>query len=127
MNSSNATILVVDDDRHLVAFVTTILEAEGYIVYTAANGEEGLNRATQMRPSLILMDIRMPIMDGLTCRQLLKQCQETVEIPIIMMSADGAGAMVARTQGESAHFLHKPFDIDELLHRVRELAGSSTP
>lgn len=126
MNSLNATVLVVDDDRPLVAFITTVLEEEAYVVQTAFNGHDGLNRAIESPPDLILMDLRMPIMDGWTCYRLLKQHQDTANIPVIVISADEAETEVHSDLG-AEYFLRKPFDIDDLLSNLRKYLGLPIP
>ncbi len=126
MSHSNRTVLVVDDDRSLVQFTTTILEHEGYIVRTACNGQEALNRAIESLPDIILLDLRMPIMDGWTCYHLLKQREDTANIPIIVISADEVEEKVHSDLG-GAHFLPKPFDIDDLLNNIRTYLGLTVP
>ncbi|MBI4317180.1 MAG: response regulator [Chloroflexi bacterium] len=121
MISSNGRVLIVDDDRPLVVMITTILEDEGYAVQTAFNGEEGLNMAKESPPDLILMDLRMPIMDGWTCCRLLREREETQRIPVVVMSGDGAREAVQAELG-IRDFLKKPFEMDDLLLHVRKLA-----
>src|SRR3989304_3513652 len=107
--------LVADDDEFVVAFVSTILEGEGYIVETACNGQEALGRATESRPDVVLLDLGMPVMDGWTCCRLLKQRKKTAEIPVIVMSGDAAQAAV-RAELEVEYFLRKPFEMNDLLY-----------
>ncbi|MCL5958681.1 MAG: response regulator, partial [Chloroflexi bacterium] len=115
----NGRVLVVDDDRPLVTLITTVLEDEGYAVQTALNGEEGLNLAKKSPPNLILMDLRMPIMDGWTCCRLLREGEETERIPVIVMSGDGAREAIRAELGIE-DFLSKPFEIEELLRHVKK-------
>lgn len=119
MNHRGARVLVADDDLALVAFLTTLLEREGYTVQAAGNGQEALDLATESPSDLILLDLRMPVMDGWTCCRLLKQRSETVNIPVVVMSADGASE-AATADLRCEHFLHKPFDVDDLLSCVRD-------
>lgn len=121
MDSSNAKVLVIDDDRPLVALIATILQDHGCSVETAFNGEEGLNLARKSLPDLILMDLRMPTMDGWTCCRLLREREETREIPVIVMSADGARE-ATWAELEIAGFLSKPFELEELLLYVETFA-----
>lgn len=122
MDSSNARVLVIDDDRPLVALITTILQDHGCSVETAFNGEEGLNLARKSLPDLILMDLRMPTMDGWTCCRLLREREETRGIPVVVMSADGARE-ATWAELEIAGFLSKPFELEELLFYVETFAA----
>ena len=117
-------VLVVDDDQSIVTFLSAILEGEGYIVQTACNGQEALGCATESLPDLILLDLRMPLMDGWTCCRLLKQHEKTAGIPVIVMSADGVRAVV-HAELEVEHFLSKPFEMRDLLNCVREYSSSA--
>lgn len=118
MSISAARVLVVDDDRQLVDFIATILEEVGYDVQTAFNGQDGLNLAKASPPSLILMDLKMPIMDGWTCCRLLKGSQDTTSIPVIVMSADAEKAVV-QADLKIECFLQKPFAIEDLLSSIK--------
>lgn len=124
MGEPKGRVLVVDDDPSLVAFVTALLENEGYVVQTARNGEEALNQATESPPDLILLDLRMPVMDGWTCCRSLKQGWKTLKIPVILMSADREGAAVCADLG-AEEFLRKPFEAADLLSCVGRYAGSA--
>ncbi|TAK31062.1 MAG: response regulator [Chloroflexota bacterium] len=103
----------------MAAFVSNILEAEGYAVQTACNGQEALGCATVSPPDLILLDLRMPVMNGWTCCHLLKQHERTAEIPVIVMSGDPVQAAV-RAELEVEHFLRKPFEAGDLLTCVNQ-------
>ena len=113
-------VLVVDDDPDILEAVCDILEGEGYRVARARNGREALVRVDEERPLLILLDLMMPVMDGLAFAQALHRRDGDHEIPIVVISADGdpqkAAALGARG------FLAKPFDIDALLAEVASLA-----
>ncbi len=119
--SSNVTVLVVDDDRALVALITSTLQDEGYTVLTAFNGQQGLNLARKIPPNVILMDLRMPVMDGGTCCRLLRETEGTKRIPVILMSADGAREAI-QTELGIRDGLRKPFDLEELLRHVKNCA-----
>src|SRR3954452_4762151 len=119
MNSS-CTILVVDDDPRSLALLTGVLSGEGYSVRPADSGELALASIAAKLPELILLDIRMPGVDGFeVCRQ-LKQQEETRDIPIVFLSA--AGETEERVEGlrlGAVDFISKPFSRDELLARVQ--------
>jgi CheY-like chemotaxis protein len=85
--SSQKTILIVDDQPFFVTLQQNLLKRQGYRVVAAANGAEGLARAKQYKPDLILLDIEMPEMDGFTVCQKLKQDEELKHIPVIILTA----------------------------------------
>lgn len=109
-------VLVVDDDRDLVDLIASVLQDAGYLVQTAFNGKEGLDQVTDNPPDLVLLDLHMPVMDGLTFFRLLRQREEAETIPVVLMSADGTRAAPYFGTGR---FLSKPFDLDNLLSCVR--------
>jgi DNA-binding response OmpR family regulator len=120
MSEHQSTILVVDDEVKNVKLMEALLLPRGYRVITAAHGEEALQRVSQERPDLILLDVMMPIMDGFeTCKR-LKDDPETRLIPVVIMTA--LGQVEDRVKGIDAgadDFLTKPVHRDELLARIR--------
>ena len=113
-------ILVVDDDWSLRKSLQVRLEKEGYEVITAMDGEEGLERLTEM-PDLVLTDIDMPRLDGLGLLQRIKAEEAYRDIPVIMMTAHATGANeAAEGLGLGANdYVRKPFDWSELSARVQ--------
>jgi EAL domain-containing protein (putative c-di-GMP-specific phosphodiesterase class I)/CheY-like chemotaxis protein len=121
MRAEKIRILLVDDDRELTATVRGVLEAQGYDVLTANDGEEGLELAYTERPHLILLDLMMPGMDGYrVCREL--QFGYTKDIPIVILTAkrELPDMMEASRCGATA-FVTKPFRVDHLLQTVRNV------
>jgi DNA-binding response OmpR family regulator len=120
MSEHQATILVVDDEVKNVKLMEALLLPRGYRIITAAHGEEALQRVSQERPDLILLDVMMPILDGFeTCKR-LKDDPETCLIPVVIMTA--LGQVEDRVKGIEAgadDFLTKPVHRDELLARIR--------
>ncbi len=110
-------ILVVDDEVSIIRFVSARLRKEGYEIITASNGEEALLRAEEENPTLVLLDIMMPKMDGFeVCRRL----REWSEVPIIMLSAKGEESDKVKCLDLGADdYVTKPFGGEELLARVR--------
>jgi len=119
-------ILIVEDERKIASFIRKGLEAEGYTVDAAYDGEQGLALAEANDYDLILLDIMLPKLDGVTlCRELR---EEGKEIPILMLTAKDAVA--DRVQGLDSgadDYLTKPFAFDELLARVRALLRRGGP
>ena len=113
-------VLVVDDDPDILEAICDILEVEGYRVARARHGGEALARVEEERPALILLDLLMPVMDGLTFAQALRARPALGDVPIVVISADG-NRQRAEPVG-AAGYLAKPFDIDSLLAHVTRLA-----
>jgi len=117
-----AKILVVDDESHLIELVQMRLEANGYEVITANDGEEGLEKAKSEKPDLILLDVMMPKMDGYKACSLLKSDEQFRKIPIILFTGKAQDDFeeVGKKAGADA-FITKPFDPPDLLAKIEEL------
>jgi two-component system chemotaxis response regulator CheY len=114
-------VLVVDDDPDILDAICDILEVEHYRVARARNGLEALDRVEQERPAVILLDLMMPVMDGVTFAHALHARPQVADIPILVISADGNPARAASVGARG--YLAKPFDIDALLGHIIALAG----
>ena len=115
-------ILIIDDDTAINELIKINLELQGYETVQAFNGIEGFAKAKQEEPSLIVLDVMMPEVDGFTVAQRIRQCPETAEIPIIMLTA--LSQLDDKVNGFNIgvdDYLTKPFEIDELIVRVRAL------
>ena len=117
-------ILIVDDDAAVRDSLARTLRFEGYQVETAADGREALDAVRAAEPDALILDISMPVMDGLTaCRQLRS---DGVLVPVLMLTArDGIGDRVAGLDAGADDYLVKPFAIQELLARLRALLRRS--
>ncbi|MDB4968160.1 MAG: response regulator receiver modulated diguanylate cyclase [Myxococcales bacterium] len=113
-------ILVVDDDLELAAGVAEMLRGEqSYDVELAQNGAEGLDRARRHPPDLILLDVKMPVLDGFATAERLGEDPITADIPILFLSASERLLTQMRAlKLKTADFLAKPFDAEELLARI---------
>lgn len=117
-------ILVVDDDPDISVAVRMVLEAAGYQVETAADGEEGLERVRREVPDLVILDMLMPKMDGYGVVRALKEKPRWAAIPIVIFSAVGEEASRRRYELEAGlamdveDYVEKPVKPVELLHRV---------
>jgi two-component system, chemotaxis family, chemotaxis protein CheY len=109
-------VLVVDDDPDILDAVCDILESERYRVARARHGAEALERVREERPSVILLDLMMPVMDGVAFAQALRASDGDARIPIVVISADGNPQKAAAVGARG--FLAKPFDIEALLAQV---------
>ncbi len=117
-------ILIVDDEIDILKVVTFRLKKAGYEVLTAVNGKEALDSIRDKRPDLILLDLRLPIMDGYeVCRQ-VKTDETLKNIPIIFLTASQAERIKEKVKGYDAEdYLIKPFEPEELLEKVKKFIG----
>lgn len=124
MPSKRISILVVDDDARMLRMVQQILELEKYRVLTAVNGESALALFDEETPSLVLLDIMMPGMDGFTvCRRI----REFSQVPIIMVSAKHNDTeKVEGLDAGADDYITKPFSAPELAARVRAALRRTT-
>jgi two-component system alkaline phosphatase synthesis response regulator PhoP len=121
-----AKILLVDDDPDFVQATKVVLESQPYEVITALSGKEGLKRAREERPDLVLLDIIMPEVDGFQVCQQLKKDPQLAQIPVIMITSFSERYMetsLPMSQGltlEADDFVDKPVAPNELLIRVQK-------
>ena len=115
-------ILVVDDEQDILELIRHTLNKEGYEVHVAANGQQAVEKAKKIKPSLILMDVMMPVMDGMeACRQ-LKEDPETATLPIIFLTARSEEfAELAGFEAGADDYISKPIRSRVLLSRIRAI------
>jgi adenylate cyclase len=115
-------ILAVDDTPENLEILSVRLEANGYMVETAADGEEGLRRIRELTPDLILLDIMMPKLDGISVVRTIKQDPFLCSIPVILITAKSDSRdIVQGLEAGGDDYLTKPFDHAALLARVRSM------
>jgi DNA-binding response OmpR family regulator len=121
MAISKFKILVVDDEPEVVSLVHRRLEREGYLVSTALNGREGLIVAQKEKPNLILLDIIMPEVDGISMLRSLRMDKALGAIPVILLTArsDISSIDEGRKYGAEDYFI-KPIEWDQLLKFIRK-------
>jgi DNA-binding response OmpR family regulator len=121
---SKATILIVDDEADIVELTSMALNAYGYNVISACNGAEGAEKAMESMPDIILMDVMMPILDGIGATKKLKANEETKHIPILMLTAKAQESDIQQgiEAGADAYII-KPFDIAELIKKINSYLG----
>lgn len=115
-------VLVVDDEPYIQRSLTFVLRKEGFEVEVASDGEEGLAKARELRPKVIILDLMMPRMNGFnTCRQ-IKSEEGLKESRVIILTAKGQDIDRQAGLKEGAdEFLTKPFSPKEIVAKVREL------
>ena len=117
-------VLIVEDNAISMEFLCELVEAEGYRVLAATSGSEALSMARAEHPDLILMDIQLPGIDGLTVTRTLKAQQDTKEIPIVGISAYASHEDIDRAlEAGCMAYLPKPLDMPRFLNLIKQLLG----
>jgi len=125
--SHRARVLVVDDEPDLVHILEFGLKAAGYQVDVAADGQEGLKKARETKPDILLLDLMLPKLDGYKVCRLLKFDERYRQIPIIILSArtqEGDQAL-AKEMGANL-FVTKPYEFGEILAHIEALLKASS-
>lgn len=119
---STNSILIIDDEPDILQFLTYNLKKEGYKVYTSMNGEDGLEKTISLAPSLILMDVMMPVMDGIETCQLIRENKE-IRQPIIcfLSSRSEDYSQIAGFQVGADDYITKPIRPRLLVSKVKSL------
>jgi DNA-binding response OmpR family regulator len=115
-----ATILIAEDERDIRDLITFTLTYAGYEVLQATNGEEAVKIALAEKPDLILLDVRMPYMNGYEACIKIKSEESLQDLPVVFLSAKGQETEVQTgLQAGAVEYILKPFSPDELIERVR--------
>lgn len=121
-DKSQFSVLIIDDNLSNLKVISELLREEDYQVFSAKNGESGIQKAERTRPDLILLDVKMPGIDGFdTCRR-LKSSEITQEIPIIFLTAVSNTQPVEKVQGlnlGAVDFISKPIQNEEIVARIK--------
>ena len=120
MDSTGNLVLIADDDVDIVRFVALNLRLEGFEVVVANNGRDALDKAVELRPSLIVLDTMMPCLDGYEVCARLRDQRPQAQIPVIMLTAKSLAAdrAMAFTAGAD-DWVTKPFDPADLVSKVK--------
>ena len=119
MEESKSTILIVDDEASGRDTLEAILEPEGYILVMAENGYQALEKAVQIKPDVILLDVMMPGMNGFEVCRRIRSEEQLAEIPIIFLTAlDDRQSLLNSLEAGADEFISKPFDRFELRARL---------
>ena len=124
--SASPTILIVDDNVTNLKLAAEVLEYEGYTIARARDAEEAQGVLKHMEPGLILMDIQMPGMDGLTFTRLLKANPSYQHIPIVALTACAMKGDEDKAREAGCHsYISKPIEIGKLLAQVAEILATA--
>ncbi|NBU97158.1 MAG: response regulator [Spirochaetia bacterium] len=120
------TILIVDDQPQISKILNDVLTKKGYSIVMAFNGEAGYQKALEIRPNLIIMDIMMPVLSGFDSAKKIKSHAELENIPIIFLTAKGLDSDKDEADKLNAvGFVTKPFSPKSLLALVESILGNT--
>ena len=121
-------ILLIDDEADILEFVKYNLERDGYEVHTAANGAEGLQVALDIKPHLILLDMMMPVLDGIETCKAIRQSPVLKNVMVVFLSAVGTEETMVQGYGAGADdYINKPIKMNVLRSRVQAILKRITP
>jgi len=125
MTIKEKTILIVDDERSLREAIVEKFSREGFKVVEAKNGEEGIKVAFSEKPDIILLDIIMPVMDGMSMLKKLREDAWGKDVKVIMLTnlSDTEKIAEAVAQGSFGYFVKADWKIEDLVTKVREQLG----
>jgi len=117
-------ILVVDDEPDILKVIAVRLKAQGYEILTAVDGKEALDLIQQQRPDLVLLDLRLPVMDGYEVCRRMKSDDDLKDIPVIILTATVPEKLAQKMEELKANdYMTKPFIPENLLEKVKKLVG----
>ena len=121
-NSKGHTILIIDDEPDILEFLSYNIRKEGYKVFTASNGEEGVRLTQQIMPSLIILDVMMPKIDGIeTCQIIRRDLNLTQPIIVFLTSRAEDYAQIAGFEAGADDYISKPIRPRLLLSKIESL------
>jgi len=120
-------ILIIEDEETLVKNLSQKLTSEGFEVHTAFDGDEGLDKIRSLKPDLVVLDIMLPRLDGLSICRIVRHDSATARIPIIMLTARGTEVdKIVGLESGADDYIVKPFSLGEFLARVRAVMRRAT-
>ncbi len=122
-------VLIVDDDDYMVRLYRRLFEYEDFVVFVAQDGQAAIELVNELQPNLIMLDIMMPVMNGLEALEILKGAKLTKEIPIVMLTNlnDAANIEKAKALGADDYLLKSNFEGDYIMGVVRKYIPSPAP
>ena len=118
------SVMIVDDEEYILAFVGIKLKVSGYEVSTATDGVQALEMIKEKVPDLVIIDLIMPRMDG---PRLLTEIRKISKVPIIILTAvDAQDVVIKELRAGADDYLHKPFNPDELVARIEAIRRRNT-
>jgi len=119
-----ATILIVDDSVSIRQSVRFILEQSGYTVMEAADGQEGLTRLAEKKADLVITDVNMPNMDGITMVRKIRETDGIKFVPILVLTTESQGSVIEDGKKAGATgWIVKPFNDEKLVETIKKVLG----
>ena len=119
-------ILIVDDSNEILKYLTRFFESYGFVVYTSTDGLDGIQRAVELRPDIIFLDLMMPTFDGIKMLQVKSVLKEIINIPVIVVSANTARRnVVAALEAGANKVLSKPLKEQKIIEYINEVLGDN--
>ena len=120
-------ILIIDDSNEILQFLKRFLESKGFMVYTSTDGVEGIQKAIEVKPAVIFLDLMMPNLDGLKMLNVKKVLDEIKDIPVIVISANTARRNVlAALEAGADKVLSKPLKNEKIIEYINEVIGEES-
>ncbi len=128
MSSQPSTVVCIEDEPGVIELIRLILERRGLKVVGAASGVQGLEVVRQVRPSLVLLDLMMPGMDGWEVYRRMKAdaVMKTIPVIIVTAKAEGIDEVLAKHIAKVDDYIKKPFSLQELLQAIERVLGRKT-
>ena len=123
MAAGDIKVLIIDDDRYILDAMSSMLKLNGFLPYTAASGRDGLKKARETKPDVILLDVWLPDIDGLSVCRSLKESPETDKIPVILVTGDETLEGEKGFAGTGHERLVKPIDPGQLVSAIMKLVN----
>lgn len=121
-------VLVVDDEPDIVELISFNLRNAGFAVETAASGTEAIEKASHVTPDLIVLDLMLPELDGMSVCEILRKTAVTARIPILMLTGWASEqARVIGLESGASDYMIKPFSPRELIIRIRKILQVGAP
>jgi len=121
------TILIIEDEEELVLGLTTLLKSQGYLIIAAYDSVFGISLAHKEKPDLIILDLGLPAGGGLYVLENLKKSVETLDIPVLVLTAQqGVDLEEKVKQAGAVACFHKPFDPESLASQIKEILDNSS-
>ena len=117
--------MIVDDEADVLVFLSYNFKNAGYMTFTAEDGVEGLKKIREVKPDLVISDIRMPHMDGIELCKKMKSESETSDIPIVFLTADDDEYLaLSAVMAGAEHYMTKPASVPALIKMANGLIAS---
>ncbi|HXG64404.1 MAG TPA: response regulator, partial [Blastocatellia bacterium] len=120
-------VLVVEDDTDSRKLLEYELQSDGFEVITAEDGLEGLEKAHELKPDIIITDVNMPRLDGIELTEQLREEREFEDVPIVVVSAAGSGDLRQAMAAGASCSMRKPVDLDALITTIHTAVYNPSP